>query len=291
MKLFYLPNVPPSSRCKHTQDAVRLVCHELGISHIDLLIVSFPGVSFDADDEGPAPEEEVSEWVRTYRAMECLHEAGKISRIGLAEFGTTHLGQVLPHARIKPSVDQINVRDCCVVPKPLILYAKERNIELLTHNDCTNILPTKTLRELVVDEFGLFEQNAVVAPQWVVKYTAVVRSRGVVENKGLGFALPKSNQGRLLTGFKKKVRCDGRSELNWSSSDYKFFGWVSAPKVAVFRLSQSPFGSCCLYDQLNPSRVNGCPVVRAGCLLSRIYRNTYSISSCLALYFGEVAAK
>jgi len=184
VKLFYLPNVPSSSRCKHTQAAVRLVCHELGISHIDLLIVSFPGVSFDADDEGPAPEEEVSEWVRTYRTMECLHEAGKISRIGLAEFGTTRLAQLLPHANIKPSVDQINLRDCCVVPKPLILYAKERNIELLTHNDCTNILPAKTLRELVVDEFGLFEPDAVVAPQWVVKYTAVVRSRGVVENKG-----------------------------------------------------------------------------------------------------------
>lgn len=85
---------------------------------------------------------------------------------------------------MKPSVDQINVRDCCVVPRPLIWYAKERGIELLTHNDCTDILPADTLEEVLVGEFGIFEKGAKMVPQWVVKYTAVIRSRGVVENKG-----------------------------------------------------------------------------------------------------------
>ncbi|CUS09736.1 unnamed protein product [Tuber aestivum] len=184
VKLFYLPGVPSSSRCTHTEEAVRLVCRELGISSIDLLIVSFPNISFDAEDEDISSEEDVSEWVRTYRTLESLHSAKKISKIGLAEFGTTRLSQLLPQTNVKPSVDQINVRDCCVVPKPLILYAKERGIELLTHNDCTDILPVDTLRQLVVDEFGLFKTDAKLVPQWVVKYTAVIRSRGVVENKG-----------------------------------------------------------------------------------------------------------
>jgi len=160
------------------------VCKELGISSIDLLIVSFPNISFDAEDEDISSEEDVNEWVRTYRTLEGLHSAKKVSKIGLAEFGATRLSQLLPHTNVKPSVDQINVRDCCVVPKPLILYAKERNIELLTHNDCTDILPVDTLRQLVVDEFGLFGTDTKLAPQWVVKYTAVIRSRGVVENKG-----------------------------------------------------------------------------------------------------------
>ncbi|CAZ83774.1 unnamed protein product [Tuber melanosporum] len=184
VKLFYLPGVPSSSRCRHTEEAVRLVCKELGISSIDLLIVSFPNISFDAEDEDISSEEDVSEWVRTYRTLEGLHSAKKISKIGLAEFGATRLSQLLPQTNVKPSVDQINVRDCCVVPKPLILYAKERGIELLTHNDCTDILPVDTLRQLVVDEFGLFRADAKLVPQWVVKYTAVIRSRGVVENKG-----------------------------------------------------------------------------------------------------------
>lgn len=107
---------------------------------------------------------------------------GLIGKIGLSEFGTARLEQVLKVARVKPSVDQINVRDCCVVPKPVILYAKEKGIELLTHDDCDNVLPAESLESLL-GEFGIEQKTR---PLWAVKYTAVVRDRGVVENKGYG---------------------------------------------------------------------------------------------------------
>jgi len=184
VKLFYLPGASTSSRSAHTDEAVRLVCKELGAAKLDLLIISFPSISFDADDSDPSDPAEVTEWIETYRTVESLHDAGTITRLGTSEFGTTRLSQFLPHTRIKPSVNQINVRDCCVVPKPLILYAKQHGIELLTHNECTDILPAQTLRS-VVDEFDIFQgQQRNLIPQWVVKYTAVIRSRGVVENKG-----------------------------------------------------------------------------------------------------------
>src|SRR4051812_33291860 len=51
VKLFYLPGIPPSRRCTHTKEAIALVLKELGVSTIDLLIVSYPGISFDADDD------------------------------------------------------------------------------------------------------------------------------------------------------------------------------------------------------------------------------------------------
>ena len=69
----------------------------------------------------------------------------------------------------------------------------------MTHNDCNDILPVGTTRELL----GPTEKGAGILasspdsddgiqgdiePQWVVKYTAVVKDRGVVENKGY-FAL------------------------------------------------------------------------------------------------------
>lgn len=183
VKLFYLPNVSPSLRSQHTHDAVRLVSSTLGITNIGLLIVSFPSISFDAEDEDVSPPSDVLDWVHTYRSLEKLHASGTISRIGLSEFGTTRLSQLLPHTVIRPGVDQINVRDCCVVPRPLILYAKQNGIELLTHNDCTDILPAETLEGLL-GEFGLVEKGEKVKPLWVIKYTAVIRSRGVVENKG-----------------------------------------------------------------------------------------------------------
>jgi glutamate--cysteine ligase regulatory subunit len=214
VKLFYLPGIPPSRRCTHTKEAIALVLKELGVSTIDLLIVSYPGISFDADDDvdedisgddGSSHDSEASSMetmVQTWRTLESLKEQGLIDQLGVSEFGSDRLAKFLPETKIKPSVDQINVKDCCVVPKMLILYAKENKIELLTHNDCTDILPPGTTRELLgpgdkgagvlaaaadagEDDPGL---KGDIEPQWVIKYTAVVKDRGVIENKGY-FAL------------------------------------------------------------------------------------------------------
>ncbi|KAK6539792.1 hypothetical protein TWF694_009984 [Orbilia ellipsospora] len=187
VKLFYLPGVPVSDRCNHTRAALDYVLEELHVTSIDLLIVSFPNISFDAEDlslNKEPSDEEVDEWIQTYRTLESLHSSGKIMRIGLAEFGVPRLSKILPNTRIKPSVDQINVRDCCVVPKPLIHFAKEHKIELLTHNDCTNILPSSSLQHLFQEDSTPFANFGRIDPQWVIKYTAVIQDRGVVENKG-----------------------------------------------------------------------------------------------------------
>ncbi len=67
------------------------------------------------------------------------------------------------------------------------------------HTDCTDVLPEGTLRDLLgpglqgagvlADTHMDHEDQADglrgnLVPQWVVKYTAVVRDRGVIENKG-----------------------------------------------------------------------------------------------------------
>lgn len=217
VKLFYLPGIPVSRRCAHTREAIDLVLKELGVDSIDLLIVSFPGVLFDAEDdsededeategedtgasEGQAEQpDDFDSMVQTWRTLEKLQSEGMISQLGVAEFGSERLARFLVHTNVKPSVDQINLKDCCVVPKSLILYAKQEHIQLLTHNDCNDILPVGTTRELLgPGEFGAGilasapdKQDGIqgdVEPQWVVKYTAVVKDRGVVENKGY-FAL------------------------------------------------------------------------------------------------------
>lgn len=211
VKLFYLPGIPASRRCRHTREAIDLVLKELNVESIDLLIVSFPGVSFDADDDG---EEEASgdetssansddsqgldAQVKSWTVLEDYHRRGIISQLGVSEFSSERLDKFLPEVTVRPTVDQINVKDCCVVPKSLILYAKEKKIELLTHNDCMDILPCGTTRELLGPGEGgahiLASRSDApdsepglkgnIEPQWVIKYTAVVKDRGVVENKG-----------------------------------------------------------------------------------------------------------
>lgn len=218
VKLFYLPDVPITSRRAQTKEALDLVLKELHMPSIDLLIVSFPGIYFDEESEdcpdkiksrGPieAEPEPLETQIETWRILEELFDEGKVQRLGLSEFGTERLQPFLEKTRIRPSVDQINLRDCCSVPKALLHLAKTKGIELYVHNDTTNVLPRGTVRELLghddhgagilADGSKIGEKrkgrdeddpaNGVrgeVVPQWVVKYTAVVKNRGVVENKG-----------------------------------------------------------------------------------------------------------
>ncbi|KAK4113698.1 hypothetical protein N656DRAFT_706629 [Canariomyces notabilis] len=201
-KLFFLPtDAPVSDRARYAREALDLVLKELRVPAVDLLIVSFPGMSFDGDCEWEADkinsrqgndEDEIATW---HAAIEGLYDAGLAKRIGLAEFGSEKLARFLKRVRVRPKVNQINLKNCCNVPPPLAQLAKEQGIELLVHSDCTDILPKGTLRELLGQglggagiladtETGKGGLQGDLTPQWVVKYTAVVRDRGVIENKG-----------------------------------------------------------------------------------------------------------
>jgi glutamate--cysteine ligase regulatory subunit len=200
VKLFYLPGASLKERAQLTKDAVNLVLKELGVKTIDLLIVSFPGMSFEGDCEWEADKKNAAQGnaedeLATWPIFEELHEQGVVKALGLAEFGSEKLSRFLDRVKVRPVVDQINVKDCCNVPPPLIKLAKQENIELLTHNDCNEILPSGTLRELlgqgpkgagVISELKRSADGSTseITPKWVAKYTAVVQDRGVIENKG-----------------------------------------------------------------------------------------------------------
>lgn len=220
VKLFYLPGASKDRRAQQTREAVELVKKALNMTSIDLLIVSFPGIYFDEEEDCPdkistrgpveAEPEPLDGQIAAWRTLEELHEEGVVLRLGLAEFGKERLESLLEQVRIKPSVNQINLRDCCSVPKDLMASAKSKNVELLVHNDCSNVLPRGTVREILGPTgAGVLAESAKlgdkrkslhgeevtngvshsgiageVLPQWVIKYTAVVKNRGVVESKG-----------------------------------------------------------------------------------------------------------
>ncbi|KAI1850741.1 hypothetical protein JX265_004452 [Neoarthrinium moseri] len=199
LKLFFLPTAPAADRPKYITAAMDLVKKELGVADVDLLIVSFPGMSFQGDCEWEADKMNGSmgndeEELYTWTALEALHQQGQIQRLGIAEFGSEKLSNFITKVKVRPAVDQINIKNCCNVPPPLAQLAKEADIELLTHSDCTDILPSGTLRELLgqgPDGAGILADERTrpglqgnLVPQWVVKYTAFVKDRGVIENKG-----------------------------------------------------------------------------------------------------------
>ncbi|OTB16762.1 hypothetical protein K445DRAFT_74637 [Daldinia sp. EC12] len=200
VKLFFLPTAPPEKRLDYIKEALRLVKKELGVGDVDLLIASFPGLAFEGDCEWEADRKNATmgddeEEVTTWGLLEKLYHQGQIKRLGIAEFGTEKLRRFLDKVKVRPAVNQINIRNCCNVPPPLAKLAKEEGIELFTHHDSTDVLPSGTLRELLgqgpqgagvladgdLNSSGL---KGEIIPEWVVKYTAFVKNRGVIENKG-----------------------------------------------------------------------------------------------------------
>lgn len=183
-KLFFLPNATSelAERVNFIDAAVREVTASLDVETIDLLILSFPYIVLDADDAGTFTDDELQPILDVYRAAATLVTSKRVRALGISEFSAARLQQLCENVSVQPEVNQINLKDCCVTPRDLILYAKKLHIKLFTHGDCSDILPTETLREVLS---GAKDAKAeTVKPLWVCKYTAVASSRGVVENKG-----------------------------------------------------------------------------------------------------------
>lgn len=200
VKLFLLPNTPITEREQYVTEALELIRKELGIQTVDLLVVSFPGMSFEGNceweaDKINAQQGNLDEETATWKVFEGLHKQGLVKRLGVAEFGSEKLGAFINRTTVRPVVNQVNLKNCCNVPPPLKKVAEEYGVELNVHTDCTDILPHGTLREILSQGpqgAGVLADSAnpekglkgEVVPQWVVRYLAFVRDRGVIENKG-----------------------------------------------------------------------------------------------------------
>jgi glutamate--cysteine ligase regulatory subunit len=175
----------------------------LGVPRFDTLILSLPGVVLEKDEEDykseefPVAEETIASWTDSWRVLahaqslieilESLHEKGRVSKLGISEFGILRLQSLLPNIRHPPKIVQINLRDCCDVPADLLDFATENGIKLMPHTDEDNPLPLSALQD-VLRELQVPER--VLEMEWVVKYTAIIQERGVVENKGYVHFLP-----------------------------------------------------------------------------------------------------
>ncbi len=129
----------------HHPDHVRAACErnlsDLGLDELDLYLIHFPvtlayvpfeeryppGWFFDPAAESPAMKPVRVPIADTWGAMEGLVEAGLVKRIGVCNFGTALLRDMQSHARIQPSVLQVEMHPYLTQQK-LLRFCQEENI-------------------------------------------------------------------------------------------------------------------------------------------------------------------
>ncbi|KAI4797007.1 hypothetical protein KUCAC02_026608, partial [Chaenocephalus aceratus] len=70
-----------------------------------------------------------------WEELESLVRSQRIAAIGTSDLDKDLLEQLYTWAQVKPSSNQVNLASCCVMPPDLTAFAKEFDIQLLTHND------------------------------------------------------------------------------------------------------------------------------------------------------------
>jgi len=98
-----------------------------------------------------------------------------IRQLGVSDLNAETLKKLFEWSREKPTITQINLAACCVVPSDLKEYCNEKEIQLLTHSDPQQIICKTHLASL---NLGPME------PRWTLRYQVHVKCRGVLITKG-----------------------------------------------------------------------------------------------------------
>ncbi|EPY76455.1 glutamate--cysteine ligase regulatory subunit-like protein [Camelus ferus] len=151
-------------------------CSVLGVAQLDSVIIASPpiedGVNLSLEHLQPYWEE-----------LQNLVQSKKIVAIGTSDLDKTQLEQLYQWAQVKPNSNQVNLASCCVMPPDLTAFAKQFDIQLLTHNDPKELLSEASFQEALQESIPGIQARE-WAPLWLLRYSVIVKSRGVIKSKG-----------------------------------------------------------------------------------------------------------
>jgi len=145
---------------------------ELGVSLIETLILAVPESQRDLES-----------LMRIWPQLEALVDEEKVFALGISDLNADQLAALHAESRVKPGVCQVNLDMCCVIPPELNEFAKENDIQLLTHSDPTDILPAESLKNMLAT--SLSERDSLNwSTCWVQRYSVIIKGRGIIKSKG-----------------------------------------------------------------------------------------------------------
>lgn len=157
-------------------EALEMACQTLAVSQLDSVIIAPCGL----------PEGEVQTLAHlqpAWEELEALVRSQKIAAIGTSDLDKDLLEQLYKWSQVKPSSNQVNLASCCVMPPDLTAFAKDFDIQLLTHSDPKELMSAATFQEAIQEstkELDVADWRL----EWVLRYSIIVKSRGIIKAKG-----------------------------------------------------------------------------------------------------------
>lgn len=141
----------------YIHEAINSLLHVLQIDHLDnLILVYHPIKSIEetngkangiSNGHGPSSlaketdltwshnENAVQELKQLWQVLETYANDKRVCQLGIADLDTDTLIDLYQSCRIKPTIAQINLSACCVVPPAMQEFCNKNEIQLLTHSD------------------------------------------------------------------------------------------------------------------------------------------------------------
>lgn len=158
-------------------DALRtafdVALEELQTEFIETIILSVP-------EEYRSSDSLYSYW----QVLEKLVDEKKVLTLGVSNLNVDQLDNLYNIAIIKPSLNQVNITSCCVIPPELSQYAKDHDIQLNSHHDVDLLSDESILQQIISESSSSNEHTMGWKASWVTRYNIVIKDRGVIQSKG-----------------------------------------------------------------------------------------------------------
>ncbi|KAM3718973.1 Glutamate--cysteine ligase regulatory subunit [Dirofilaria immitis] len=178
---------------KQVEESVDTALHEINTKSISQLIVAFPPDDKLAID--PSVPSEVQRWLSQilpfWKQLETLVRTHKVNTLGVADLDYEQLKALYESTSdYRPMIDHYSTEHCCTVPPELREYAKQKDIQLLTHNDPNLCGISEKLNVTAKKLFGNEHFDLV----FIARLTVWLRSRSIVVGKDRITSIQRKNR-------------------------------------------------------------------------------------------------
>uniref|UniRef100_A0A0R3RU05 GCS light chain n=1 Tax=Elaeophora elaphi TaxID=1147741 RepID=A0A0R3RU05_9BILA len=168
---------------KQVEESIDTALNETNAKSISQLIVAFP--PDDKLDIDPSVPSQVQQWLSHilpfWKQLEILVRTHKVNTLGVADLDYEQLKALYESTNdCRPMIDHYNTEHCCTVPPELREYAKQKDIQLLTHNDPNLCSISEKLDATARKLFGNEHFNLL----FIARLTVWLRSRSIIVGKG-----------------------------------------------------------------------------------------------------------